>query len=86
MYEIKWYENPLFILPVLMLIIVVPIFLISNIANWMSAGVEVRLYNEMYGKNYTTAEFFWAGDTIKDYLNKGKQETINLNVDGVVKD
>lgn len=42
--------------------------------------IEAEIYNEKYGTNYTKWDFFWAGDTIKDYLEDGKKSTLNLNI------
>ena len=48
---------------------------------WNSAKVEARLYNQKFGTSYTSSDFFWAGDTVKSYVNKGEQKTFNLNLD-----
>jgi len=32
----------------------------------------------MYGAHYSVSQFFWAGSTIKDYMNKGQQKTFNI--------
>lgn len=47
---------------------------------WNQAEVEARLYNTKYGTSYVQRDFFFAGDTIKEYLNKGPQSTLNANV------
>lgn len=44
------------------------------------AQIECRLYNARFDTHYTTSEFFWAGDTIKNFLNTGEQKTLNVNV------
>lgn len=46
-----------------------------------TAAKEARLYNEHFNTHYTTSDFFWAGDTIKSFLNKGEQKTINLEME-----
>ena len=45
---------------------------------WVGAKVESGVYNEQFGTHYTTKQFFWAGDTIKSYLQEGKQRVINI--------
>jgi len=49
-----------------------------------SAEIESRMYNEKYGTHYTAHDFFWSGGTIKEYLNGGKQNTQNLNINGAI--
>jgi transcriptional regulator of met regulon len=29
-------------------------------------------------------KFFWAGETIKEFLNQGKQSTQNININGSI--
>lgn len=43
------------------------------------AESEAKLYNNTYGTAYTRKDFFFAGNTIKDYLNKGQNTTLNVN-------
>ena len=58
----------------ILFIIIFPIFIFQT-------STELRLINKRYNANYTLVEFIFAGDTIKDYLNAGKQQTINLRGD-----
>lgn len=48
------------------------------------AEIEAALYNQKYGTNYTTHDFFWSGDTIKTFLNGGTQTTQNINIKGAM--
>jgi len=63
------------------LAIVIIVLLIVIPFGWNSAKVEARLYNQKFNTTYTTSDFFWAGDTVKSYVNKGEQKTFNLNVE-----
>jgi len=48
------------------------------------ASTEALLYNEKYGKHYTTWQFVTAGDTIKSFLEGGQQSTQNININGAI--
>lgn len=63
-----------------LLVIVFPVTVVT-VFSYKQAESESKLYNETYGKSYTAADFFFAGQTIKDYLNKGQNTTVNLNAD-----
>lgn len=65
----------LIVVPIIVLILMVSLPLLCR------PHVEARLYNQMYGTNYSGWDFMLAGDTIKDYLNRGKQSTVNVNLD-----
>lgn len=41
---------------------------------------EANLYNKKLGTKYTTLDFLMAGDSIRDYLESGKQKTLNLKI------
>ncbi len=47
---------------------------------WFSSARNSKLYNAHFGTNYTAADFFWAGSTIKDYIHKGEQKTHNIKL------
>ena len=74
--------------------ILIVIFLVSLIMGlvigeitpfaWFTAKNEAFLYNKKYNTQYTTSQFFWAGETIKSFLNEGKQTTQNLNINGAI--
>jgi hypothetical protein len=51
---------------------------------WITAKNEALLYNQKYKTQYTTSQFFWAGETIKSFLNEGKQTTQNINFNGAI--
>lgn len=51
---------------------------------WFSAKNESMLYNQKFNTKYTTSQFFWAGATIKSFLNEGKQTTQNINFNGAI--
>jgi len=63
------------------LLVINVVALIIVLFTILPARVEARLYNAQFGTCYTTWEFVCAGDTIKSFLNKGKQETQNFNFD-----
>lgn len=65
-----------------MIIIVIMIILLPVFMALKSASVEANLYNEKFNKTYSKWDFFWAGDTIKEFLNGGKQSTHNINIKG----
>lgn len=68
----------------IVLISIFSIFLLTALLfafNYKVAESEAKLYNETYNKNYTAKDFFFAGKTIKDYLNKGQNRTLNINAD-----
>jgi hypothetical protein len=60
------------------------IILMFGVYAYFSCQREARLYNQRFNKNYTTWDFFWAGETIKSFLNEGKQETQNINIKGAI--
>lgn len=64
------------------LIIVSVVVVIASIIigiEWIGVGYQVKVVNEAYGTNYTQAEYFWTGNTIKNYLSKrGKIQTVNI--------
>lgn len=47
---------------------------------WYSSSRERRLYNVKFETNYTTADFFWTGETIKNYIQQGEQKTHNIKL------
>mgnify|MGYP001499075940 CR=1 FL=1 len=47
---------------------------------WGCSSASAHLYNERYGTHYSTLDFFWAGDTIKEFIGQGKNSTVNLNL------
>ena len=49
---------------------------------YFTAKYEAQLYNQKFGTHYTVSEFFWAGDTIKEFLNQGKQTVQNIKIEG----
>ena len=49
---------------------------------YFSAKNEAPLYNQKFGTHYTVSQFFWAGDTIKEFLNRGKQTVQNIKIEG----
>ena len=49
-------------------------------STWYGCQVEAEIYNQTYNTQYTTAQFFWAGSTIKDYIQPGEQKTFNVNI------
>ena len=51
---------------------------------YVTSKHEALLYNQKFGTSYTTSQFFWAGDTIKNFLNEGKQETQHIEIKGSV--
>ena len=66
----------------LFIVIVITVILIAGptiFCSWKAAGVEAKLYNSRFNTQYTAREFFWAGETIKSYINKGEQKTFNVN-------
>ena len=48
------------------------------------AKTESQLYNQKFGTHYTVSQFFWAGDTIKEFLNQGKQTVQNIKIEGSI--
>ena len=65
---------------------IVGLFLLFSIVStpmifisYKTAVYESQLYNERFGTHYSVSQFFWAGDTIKSYLNTGEQKTFNVN-------
>ena len=46
----------------------------------VSSHYEVKAFNSIHGTEYTTGEWFWAEQTIKDY-HLGKVENKNYQVD-----
>lgn len=77
MFNEEWWENPL----IWWVGIIVSITGIVMLVCWLCAGVECRLYNQAFGTTYTQKEFFFAGDTIKLFINPGKQHTIHLKTE-----
>jgi hypothetical protein len=68
-----------------MIVILTIIFLFMLvIPSFFGAKVEARLYNQKFNKNYTTWDFIFAGQTIKEFLNGGKQQTNNINLNGAI--
>ena len=66
------------------IVVVVGISLVIGLAAIIGipiAQTECRLYNAQYNTHYTVSEFFWAGDTIKNFLNKGEQKTFNVKME-----
>jgi hypothetical protein len=45
---------------------------------------QSELYNEKFGTHYTWQQFYFAGDTIKSFLNPGRQSTQNYNINGAI--
>jgi len=70
------------VIPAFSLVIV--IFLLAAPIAWFSAKNEAILYNQKFNTKYTTSQFFWAGETIKSFLNEGKQTTQNINFNGMI--
>lgn len=80
MYDEKWYENPNVVIPLIIVAMVIIVFF----ACWFSSSREASLYNGKFGTQYTTSDFFWAGDTVKEFINQGKQSTQNININGTI--
>ncbi len=62
-------------LPQIVAVIAIIIILIAapiTYCGWKCSEQDAILYNEKYGTHYTTKQFFWAGETIKSFLNEGK--------------
>ena len=65
----------------ILLIFAILIFISGcGFVKFMTCKTQAKLYNEKYGTNYTTSDFYWAGTTIKRLLHSQKEETYNLNV------
>jgi hypothetical protein len=58
-------------------IVIVPIF-------YFGAKQECVLYNQKFGTTYTVWQFFWAGDTIKSFINQGEQKVQNIKIEGAI--
>jgi len=47
------------------------------IPRWIGAGRNAKVINKEFGTHYTTAEIFWAGDTIKEII-VGRRNNVML--------
>lgn len=56
------------------------VFVASFLFRIEKCRVESRLYNERYGTNYTTSDFYWASRTIRGRFHPQKEETYNLKI------
>ena len=68
------------VISILFLIFLAAIILVP--LEYFSAKNEASLYNQKFGTHYTVSQFFWAGDTIKEFLNQGKQTVQNIKIEG----
>jgi hypothetical protein len=68
----------------IMLLLTIFLVFTSLFCFFKEKATETKLYNENFGKHYTVWDFIWAGDTIKEFLNGGKQTTNNLNINGTI--
>ena len=76
-----WFEVIfLVVFCVLFIIFLAAIILVP--LEYFSAKNEASLYNQKFGTHYTVSQFFWAGDTIKEFLNQGKQTVQNIKIEG----
>lgn len=64
----------------IILVVMIFVTLIITGIGWTVSYKESRLYNNHFGTNYTTADFFWTGATIKDYIQQGEQKTHNIKL------
>ena len=46
----------------------------------LSEVPEKNLWNKTYGTNYSIVEWVFTKDTIKNYVHKGEQKTLNLKL------
>ena len=67
-----------------LLIVTIFIFLCLFGVCYPASITEARLYNEKYATNYTSWDFFWAGESIRSFLNEGRQTTQNIKIEGSV--
>ena len=49
--------------------------------SWQKSVHDAVVMNNFYKTNYSTSDFFWAGDTIKDYLTKGQNSKLNIEAE-----
>ena len=70
------------VISIMMIILLAAIIIVP--VGYFSAKHEAQLYNQKFGTHYTVSEFFWAGDTIKEFLNQGKQTTQNIKIEGSI--
>ena len=61
------------VLAVLCVIVLLPLIC------WWSSEIEAKMWNQKYGTTYSAKDFFFAGDSIKNYFNSGEQKTLNIN-------
>ena len=54
----------------------------SYVLAWKTAEYEAIVINKNFGTNYTTIEFFWGGEAIKNYLY-GEKKNFNVKIEGL---
>ena len=71
-------DNPIICFIFIAFVVVAMILTPICVFEWIGSGVDTKVYNEHFGTNYTQKEFFFRGETIKSFVNEGKQQTINI--------
>ena len=79
-------DNCLYVLCIAGIICFLGVFIciLAFMPEYPRACVEAKIYNERFHTNYNKWDFFWAGKTIREYLNGGQQETKNYNINGAI--
>ena len=58
--------------------IILAIMILITIPCWVSSKREAKILNETCNTNYSTADIFWAGETIKDII-LGNKHRVEIN-------
>ncbi len=56
---------------------------LTSVGFWATCfkiNTQRSLFNQKFSTNYSFKEWYWGSDMIVDYLNKGEQKTINLDL------
>jgi hypothetical protein len=65
------------ICPILLLLAIV--FGIMLIPCIYQSEQEAELFNKTFGTNYTTSDFFWKSNLIKNYIENGKKYRVEIS-------
>lgn len=69
------------IYPIIFALMFIIILFGIPISNYYKATTEAKIYNSKYNTKYTAWDFILARDTILDYVEKGKQSKVNLDIE-----
>jgi len=61
-------------------VIIILSFVMMPIGTVFQAATEAKIYNQKYNTHYTATDFLFAKDTILNYTEDGKKQTLNVKI------